>query len=47
MIGKNKVICRYDPIISNHEISVKDVLSRIEYIGDRINDFTEKLVFSI
>lgn len=45
-IGKEKVIWRFDPIIVDDNISVVDVLRRIQGIGDQIHPYTEKLVFS-
>lgn len=45
-IGKEKVIWRFDPIIINEKLSLDDIISRIEYIGNIIYTYTEKLVFS-
>ncbi|MDR1181043.1 MAG: DUF1848 domain-containing protein [Bacteroidales bacterium] len=44
--GFGKVIWRFDPLILTHSLSVEDLLYRIEYIGDRLYGYTEKLVFS-
>jgi len=46
MIGKKKLIWRYDPVILNDQISVDDIIKRIKNIGDQIYQYTEKLVFS-
>lgn len=46
MIGKKKVIWRFDPIIINDQISVEEIIKRIKNIGDQIYPYTEKLVFS-
>lgn len=46
MIGKRKVIWRFDPIIVNDDITVDDIISRIKNIGDQIYKYTDKLVFS-
>lgn len=46
LIGKDKVIWRYDPLILTDKISVDDLLRKVEYIGNRLINHTEKLVFS-
>ena len=46
IIGKERVIWRYDPIIINFDLSVDDILTRIKNIGDQLYPYTEKLVFS-
>jgi len=46
LIGKDKVIWRFDPIIINDNINKNKVLNRIKHIGDQIFPYTEKLVFS-
>ena len=45
-LGKGHVIWRFDPLILTDKISVDDLLRKIEYIGDRLFGYTEKLVFS-
>lgn len=45
-IGKEKVIWRFDPLILSNSLSVQDLLSRIEKIGNEVNEYTEKLVIS-
>lgn len=45
-LGKGGVIWRFDPLILTDEISIDDLLGKIEYIGDQLCDYTEKLVFS-
>jgi Domain of unknown function (DUF1848). len=45
-LGKGHVIWRFDPLILTDRISVDDLLKKIEYIGDRLTGYTEKLVFS-
>jgi DNA repair photolyase len=45
-IGRDRVIWRFDPIIINDKISFKDIISKIEYIGNRVFQHTNKLVFS-
>jgi DNA repair photolyase len=45
-IGKEKVIWRFDPYILTDELGVDELLKRTEYIGDKLKNYTEKLVFS-
>lgn len=45
-LGKEHVIWRFDPLILTDKIGIKDLLRKIEYIGDNLNGYTEKLVFS-
>jgi hypothetical protein len=46
IIGKEKVIWRFDPIIVDDNIKENDLLNRIKVIGDKLYPYTEKLVFS-
>ena len=45
-LGKGHVIWRFDPLILTDEISIDDLIRKIEYIGDALKGFSEKLVFS-
>jgi len=45
-LGKGHVIWRFDPLVLTDTISVNDLIRKIEYIGDRLLGYTEKLVFS-
>jgi len=45
-IGKEKVIWRFDPLILSTVITIDNLISKIENIGNKINQYTEKLVFS-
>ncbi|MBT8508688.1 hypothetical protein AZH53_09755 [Methanomicrobiaceae archaeon CYW5] len=45
-IGKERVIWRFDPIILSDKLSIDDILTRIEWIGNRVHPYTQKLVFS-
>ena len=45
-LGKGSVIWRFDPMILTDKISIDDLLNKVEYIGDRLLGYTEKLVFS-
>ena len=45
-IGKKRVIWRFDPLLLAEDISVADLLRKIQYIGNRLISYTDKLVFS-
>ena len=45
-LGKGAVIWRFDPMVLTDNISVDDLLKKVENIGDQLKDYTEKLVFS-
>lgn len=45
-LGAGHVIWRFDPLVLSDKISVEDLLRKIEYIGDRLKGYTEKIVFS-
>jgi DNA repair photolyase len=46
LIGKEKVIWRFDPIIVNDRITKEQIIKRIGIIGELIHPYTEKLIFS-
>jgi hypothetical protein len=46
LYGKERIIWRYDPILISDKMSLKDVLDNIRRVGDKLYDYTEKLVFS-
>ena len=46
LIGKEKLIWRFDPLILSDFITINDLLQKIENIGNQIYKYTEKLVFS-
>lgn len=46
MIGKEKVIWRFDPLILTPTLTPRLLLSKIWHIGNQLKGFTEKLVFS-
>ena len=46
ILGKGRVIWRFDPLILTDKISIDDLISKIEYIGNRLKGYTEKLIFS-
>ena len=45
-IGKEKVIWRFDPLILTDTLGVSELLDKVESVGDEINQYTEKCVFS-
>ena len=45
-LGKGRVIWRFDPLLLTDDISIDTLLSKIESIGDYLQGYTEKLVFS-
>ena len=45
-LGKGRVIWRFDPLILTDDISIDTLLSKIERIGNQLQGYTEKLVFS-
>lgn len=45
-LGKGRVIWRFDPMILTDKTSIDDLLKKVTNIGDQLNGFTEKLVFS-
>ena len=45
-LAKGAVIWRFDPMILTDDISVDDLLQKVQNIGDQLKDYTEKLVFS-
>ena len=45
-IGNEKVIWRFDPYILTHQIGVDELLRKTENIGNQLEKYTDKLVFS-
>ena len=45
-LGKGAVIWRFDPMILTDDISIDDLLQKVQFIGDQLKDYSEKLVFS-
>ena len=45
-LGKGHVIWRFDPMILTDDISVEDLLGKVQNIGNQLKGYTEKLVFS-
>ena len=46
LIGKEKVIWRFDPLIITLKIGPRELLTRIWNIGNKLKRYTDKLVFS-
>ncbi len=46
MIGKEKVIWRFDPLVLTDTMDVNRLLDKVKVVGDSIYEFTEKLVIS-
>lgn len=46
MIGRERVIWRFDPLIISPSIAPRNLLSRIWKIGNMLKGYTDKLVFS-
>lgn len=45
-LGKEAVVWRFDPMILTEQIAMEDLLRKVERIGEQIQGYTEKLVFS-
>ncbi|MDR2027710.1 MAG: DUF1848 domain-containing protein [Prevotellaceae bacterium] len=46
LIGKEKVIWRFDPLVITPQLTPHDLLKKIWNIGNQIKGYTDKLVFS-
>lgn len=45
-IGKDRVVWRFDPLLLTTDLTVDELLLRLENIGDQLYQYTSKLVFS-
>lgn len=45
-LGMGAVVWRFDPLILTDKIDIDKLLRKIEHIGDQLQGYTEKLVFS-
>ena len=45
-LGKGAVVWRFDPMILTDDISVDDLIRKVQNIGEQLRGYTEKLVFS-
>lgn len=46
LIGKERVIWRFDPLIVTNELTPRELLKRIWHVGNKLKGLTDKLVFS-
>lgn len=46
IIGKERAIWRFDPLIVTEQTTPQELLARIQDIGNRLKGYTDKLVFS-
>ena len=46
MIGKERIIWRFDPLVITPNITPRELLLRIWHIGNKLKGYTDKLVFS-
>ncbi len=46
IIGKEKLIWRFDPLVLTDKIGIEELLRKVENIGNQLNGHTEKFVFS-
>ncbi len=46
ILGVGRVVWRFDPLILTTDITVDKLLEKIEYIGEQLKGYTEKMVFS-
>jgi len=46
LIGKQRVIWRFDPLMITDTISLDELIKRVIRTGDQLRDYAEKLVFS-
>lgn len=46
MLGSGSVVWRFDPLILTDNISIDSLIGRVSHIGDALQGYTEKLVFS-
>ena len=45
-IGRDRVIWRFDPLILTDKLSVKDILDKVERLGEKVAVYTSRIVFS-
>jgi len=46
IIGKDKIIWRFDPLIITDKLTVRELLKKVWYLGNKLLPFTNKLVYS-
>jgi hypothetical protein len=45
-VGRDRVIWRFDPLIITDKLAVKDILEKVERLGDKVAAYTSRIVFS-
>jgi len=45
-LGKDRVIWRFDPVVIDDNISVRDTINRFRFIGSQLHEYTNRVVFS-
>jgi DNA repair photolyase len=45
-LGKERVVWRFDPFILTNTITPRELLERVKRVGDRLHEYTDKLVVS-
>lgn len=45
-IGRDRIVWRFDPLILSEDLTVDELLKRIEKVGDQVSSWTSRLVFS-
>lgn len=46
LIGKERIIWRFDPLIVTNQLTPRDLLTKIWHVGNQLKGYTDKLVFS-
>lgn len=46
VIGKEKIIWRFDPLILSDKLTVRELLKKVWFLGNKLMPYTDKLVFS-
>lgn len=46
LIGKDRIIWRFDPLIVTNQLTPRDLLTKIWHVGNQLKGYTDKLVFS-
>ena len=46
LIGKEKVIWRFDPLIVTPTLTARQLLTKVYHVGNKLKGYTDKLVFS-
>lgn len=46
IVGKGRLIWRFDPLLLSGTITVEEILARVRAIGDQVHPYTKRMVFS-